>query len=256
MNKQLFGDLVLDTIEIIKQFTPPNNEGYYLAFSGGKDSVVLYELVRMSGVKFDAHYSLTTIDPPELVQFIRKNYPDVIWERPEKPMMSLVPIRGFPLRQNRWCCKEYKENGGQGRILLTGIRAEENPRRAKRKQVEICYKDKTKRFLHPLMYWKEHEIWQLIKEHNLPYCKLYDEGYKRIGCVLCPMATVANKQRDLKRFPIMAENWRKAFRKLYANRKARGNKSADRWKDADEMFSWWISNGSSFKDNSNQLLWT
>jgi len=39
--------------------------GYYLAFSGGKDSIALYRLAEMAGVKFDAHYSMTTIDPPE-----------------------------------------------------------------------------------------------------------------------------------------------------------------------------------------------
>ena len=42
--------------------------GYWLAFSGGKDSIVLHRLAEMAGVKFDAHYGLTTIDPPELVQ--------------------------------------------------------------------------------------------------------------------------------------------------------------------------------------------
>lgn len=46
-----------------------SQKGYYLAFSGGKDSVVIYRLAQMAGIRFEAHYHLTTVDPPELVQF-------------------------------------------------------------------------------------------------------------------------------------------------------------------------------------------
>ena len=58
----------------LQEFEPP--EGYYLAFSGGKDSIVIYDLAVRAGVKFDAHYSLTTVDPPELVHFIKAEFPD------------------------------------------------------------------------------------------------------------------------------------------------------------------------------------
>ena len=52
--------------------------GFHLAFSGGKDSQVIYELTKMAGVKFKAFMQVTTLDPPELMRFVRKNYPDVI----------------------------------------------------------------------------------------------------------------------------------------------------------------------------------
>ncbi len=39
-------------------------EGYYVAFSGGKDSCVILDLVKRAGVKFDAHLNITTVDPP------------------------------------------------------------------------------------------------------------------------------------------------------------------------------------------------
>ena len=73
----LFGkvDKVQKSIERLKAFEPP--EGYFLAFSGGKDSQCIYHLAKMAGVKFDAHYSVTTVDPKELVRFIKKEYPDV-----------------------------------------------------------------------------------------------------------------------------------------------------------------------------------
>lgn len=63
------------SLERIKAFEPP--EGYYLAFSGGKDSVVCKALLDMAGVKYDAHYRVTSVDPPELVRFIRDKHPDV-----------------------------------------------------------------------------------------------------------------------------------------------------------------------------------
>ena len=68
---------ILDKVEIaikwLKAFEP--QEGYYVAFSGGKDSQCVYHLCKMAGVKFDAHYNVTSVDPPELVRFIKKNYP-------------------------------------------------------------------------------------------------------------------------------------------------------------------------------------
>lgn len=51
------------------------DEGFFLAFSGGKDSQALYHIVEMAGVKFKAHFSPTTVDPPQLIRFIRRNYP-------------------------------------------------------------------------------------------------------------------------------------------------------------------------------------
>lgn len=37
----------------------------------------------------------------------------------------------------------------------------------------------------PMLNWKEDEIWQYAKENNLVYNKLYDKGYKSIGCQPC-----------------------------------------------------------------------
>ena len=71
-------DKVEVAIERIKTYEKP--EGYYLCFSGGKDSCVIKALADMAGVKYDAHYSNTGIDPPELVRFIKRHHPDVIFD--------------------------------------------------------------------------------------------------------------------------------------------------------------------------------
>ena len=65
-------------------------DGFHVAFSGGKDSQVIYELCKMAGVKFKAYFYKTSVDPPELLKFIRSDYPDVIWLKPEKTMFQLI----------------------------------------------------------------------------------------------------------------------------------------------------------------------
>ena len=133
-------DKVQVAIDRFRTFEPP--EGYYLAFSGGKDSVVIKALADMAGVKYDAHYNLTSVDPPELVQFV-KSFPDVIIDRPKDKdgnqitMWNLIPRKKMPpTRIVRYCCKELKEVGGQGRLVVTGVRWAESPNR-KNNQGEI-----------------------------------------------------------------------------------------------------------------------
>ena len=241
----LFGldDKVKSAIDILKNYEP--EEGYYLAFSGGKDSVCIYALAKMAGVKFDAHYNDTTIDPPELRPFIVKNYPDVEIKK-EGSFFQLLVKKGYPLRQARWCCSELKEKGGEGRFLITGVRAAESSRRAKRKQVEHCFGDKKKhlglkKYVHPIFYWSEDEVWEFIKHYNIPYSKLYDEGYKRIGCLFCPLSDVKNRIRDMERYPKYKKAFILAFQKLYDRKKADGKSpTLTRWKNGEEMFMDWI----------------
>lgn len=125
------GEKVSKSIKRLKAFEPP--EGYYLAFSGGKDSVVVKALCDMAGVRYDATYSVTSVDPPELVQFIRDMHPDVMREIPKdkdgKPvtMWSLIPRKLMPpTRLQRYCCAELKETGGKGRLTVTGVRWDES----------------------------------------------------------------------------------------------------------------------------------
>lgn len=114
----------------------------WVAFSGGKDSMVLLDLVKRSGIPFEAHYSVTTVDPPELVQFIKRiasdpsnhltmdiqryndGSPITMWNLIEKSYMP-------PTRQARYCCSALKESAGSGRLTLTGVRWDESPRRKK-----------------------------------------------------------------------------------------------------------------------------
>lgn len=136
-------------IQRLKSFEPP--EGYFLAFSGGKDSQCIYHLAQMAGVKFDAHYNITSVDPPELIYFIREHYPDVIFDVPHDvdgkriSMWSLIQKAKIPpTRLNRYCCQKLKEVSGKGRVVVTGVRWEESAKRRKNHGVvSITNKPKT-----------------------------------------------------------------------------------------------------------------
>ena len=134
----LFGtrDKVAEAIQRLKSFEP--EDGYYVAFGGGKDSIVVLDLVNRSGVKYDAHYTITSVDPPELIRYIRKHHPDVAMDFPRDKngkvvtMWNLIPKHTIPpTRQARYCCAEIKEVNGKGRVTVTGVRWDESIRRKK-----------------------------------------------------------------------------------------------------------------------------
>lgn len=118
-----------------------NTNGFWLAFSGGKDSQALYHIAQIAGVKFMGHMNLTSIDPPDVIRFVKRNYPDVKLIRPHKSIFQVaIDKKLLPTMRTRWCCKEFKENAGAGKVTLIGIRNEESYRRNKRKEVEITSK--------------------------------------------------------------------------------------------------------------------
>lgn len=135
---------ICDKIEIaikrLKAFEP--KEGYYVAFSGGKDSQCVYHLCKMAGVKFDAHYNVTSVDPPELVKFIKTHYPDVRFDYPRNnkgkvlTMWNLIPAERMPpTRLVRYCCESLKETSGKGRYTVTGVRQAESANRKRNQGV-------------------------------------------------------------------------------------------------------------------------
>ena len=163
-----------------------HSDGIHLAFSGGKDSQVLYEMAKMAGVRFKAHMQLTSVDPPELLKFIREHYPDVELHRPTMNIYDMiVKKRCLPTRQCRYCCSLLKEQAGAGTVIAIGIRADESAKRAKRSEVEIfgkkgaseiidqwnnnreanlvCINGKDKIIIAPIFKWTHSDVWKFIQ---------------------------------------------------------------------------------------------
>ena len=239
-----------------------NDDGFFLAFSGGKDSQALYHVTKMAGVLFKGHFSPTSVDPPDLIRFIKNEYPSVEWGHLDFSIYQrAVERRILPTMRVRWCCADFKETAGAGKVTLIGIRKEESARRAKRHEVEVsnkkfsgsldefedwskaeierktnrkskrkinedefsvkqdsevhCINGKDSILISPIFDWTEKDIWYFLdKIIGAPHCKLYDEGYKRIGCILCPMSSPKSKQRDIERFPHVKRNWIKAIKEI------------------------------------------
>lgn len=242
----LFGrDLVDMAVRRLQAHEPP--EGYYLAFSGGKDSCCIKALSDMAGVKYDAHYSVTTVDPPELLRFMRQHHANVIWDRPEKTMWQLIIDHGCPpTRLMRYCCEELKERGGAGRVVVTGLRWAESARRANsRKMVEACYKTQ-RTLVNPIIDWPDDLVWSFIRERGLAYCSLYDEGYKRLGCVMCPMHHPAGQRADAERWPGFYKAYMRAFGKMIERCAADGKPRT--WQAAQDVMDWWLTPGAKATD--------
>ena len=217
-------------------------EGYYLAFSGGKDSQVIYHIAKDNGIKFDAHYQNTTVDPPELIRFIKRNYPDVKFHNPELSMWKLIEKKLMPpTRMVRYCCEALKENGGWDRVVMTGIRAEESASRQAR--ADIIYewkktKKKIKTMFNPIIDWTEMEVWDYIDRNGIEYCELYDNGFDRLGCIGCPLIGGARQMKEFGIYPKYYKNYIRAFERMINERKRKGKECE--WKTGQEVMDWWI----------------
>ena len=251
---------------IAKMYDP--EDGFYLAFSGGKDSQALYHLAQMAGVKFRAHFLPTTIDPPQLIRFIRKNYPDVEFGKVKQSIYAMALKKGFlPTMRARWCCAEYKETGGTGKVTLIGIRHQESTRRAAKNEVEFhsrkfsgdfgqfeeyrdsftsgketevrCMSGRDSLLISPIIEWTDRDVWEFLNDVvKVQHCELYDPPYNqhRIGCILCPMSSRKQKRRDCALFPHVKAKWIETIEEL------RRTKWADpRLASAEEDFEWWFS---------------
>lgn len=122
----------------------PQDEPYYLCYSGGKDSDVIRILADLAGVKHEIVHNITTVDAPETMKYIR-SIPGVIMSKPEMSMAQLIVKKKFPpTRIARYCCEVLKERGGKGRMKVTGVRWAESPnRKANQGRVTIIGKSKT-----------------------------------------------------------------------------------------------------------------
>ena len=245
-------DKVADAIAVLREYEPP--EGYYVAFSGGKDSLCIYWLTKLAGVKADYHYNYTTVDPPELVAFVR-TFSDVQIEHPgaDKTMWALIAKHGVPpTRRIRYCCSTLKEGGGKGRVKVLGVRAEESSKRKGRQVVELS--STLGRVVNLIYNWTMLDVWEFIGCNMLDYCSLYDEGFDRLGCVGCPLQGVKGMERDFAHWPLYRAAYVRAFDRMLAERQWRDKANQDNWQTGEDVMQWWL-HGSDKVDGNQLLLW-
>lgn len=233
--------------------------GFHVGFSGGKDSQVVLELVKMAGVKYRAVYNVTTNDPADNVRFIKHHYPDVEFSVPKESYFQLIAKKGLPTMFNRWCCALFKETAGVGFVILTGIRREESRKRAeydeitkwakdriKRKAVDLdkmeenefqCVGGKDKFMVYPILEWTEEDVWALIRERGLPINPCY-ESHKRVGCVFCPFA----RPKEIRAYCDTHPRLKASFLHAIEHYMERTSKKC-KLPASEDYFEWWLTHG-------------
>ncbi len=165
-----------------------------VAWTGGKDSTVALrlwmEILRERGAEKPVALSIDTgLKFPETISFRKAMAREwgvrVIEAGPA--FRAAAPVSEDRLE----CCRLLKieplraaiaENGIS--VLITGIRRDEHPSRGDREAFEKrCDPDYLQ--VSPLIEWTEMDIWSHIAGRGLPYCPLYDKGYRSLGCMPC-----------------------------------------------------------------------
>ena len=232
-----------------------------VSYSGGKDSDVILQLAKESGVPFRVTHNLTTADPPDNVYYIRKVFAQLKEEgidcRINVPKRSLWRIMRetlvIPSRVMRVCCGELKERKmPDAPYIVTGVRwAESAGRRAKsgiamvytasdrstraanggllttddassRRLFEQCQM-RGVRVLNPIIDWSDSDVWDYLASRGIEGNPLYKEGWTRIGCVGCPLAVRRARELAFARYPKLYKAWRDAIAYVIARRKEMGN---------------------------------
>ena len=215
--------MVEESISYLKENEP--QDGYFVGFSGGKDSICALELCRMAGVKHQVYYSCTRIDPPEIYWFIKRYYPDVIWLFPKESFYQAIQHKSPPLRISRWCCDLLKKDPSKKVPLnkrVVGIRTEESTGRSSRPRTDY-FKKYRQTLFKPIFHWKEYHVWEFIDGMSLSYPTLYDEGFSRIGCVGCPFqmgkssAKIKVREISMGRWPGIWKELRHSCLRWFAN---------------------------------------
>ena len=265
-------------IERLKAFEP--DDGYYLAYSGGKDSDCIKILAYLACVKFEAVHNLTTVDAPETYRYIRSQK-DVRIDKPEIGMFKLIEAKMTPpTRLIRYCCSYLKERGGQGKVTVTGVRWAESAQRAdssglvtiigkpkttqksaeekqldyrinkmgglilnddndeNRRFVEHCYRTR-KTLVNPIVDWSDQDVWEFLNHYGCDSNPLYQCGFKRIGCIGCPMAG-KHRYFEFERYPKYRDLYIHAFDRMLKAREERGLINRCGWKTGKDVFKWWM----------------
>ena len=253
-----------------------------ITYSGGKDSDVLLHLAGKAGIPYEVLHSLTTADAPETVWHVRNTFRRLelanvkctidTHRTPDGgnvTMWNLIPRKLIPpTRWGRYCCAELKETGGKGRFIATGVRWAESARRKQSRGImETIHKDKNKRIIlmddnderrmllescqlkgtrtvNAIIDWKDEDVIGYCAEQKITMNPLYACGWKRVGCIGCPMA---GKHRDAEfaRYPKIKAAYIRAFDRMLDERRRRGKMEGGMrfGETGEDVMHWWMEDG-------------
>ena len=211
-----------------------------ICYSGGKDSDVILELAKISGVDYRAIYKNTTIDPPGTIKHVRENGVEVM--QPQMSFRQIVEKKGLPGRRRRFCCdllKEYKTMD----YAVIGVRRDESDTRAQYEEPTTCMeynKDESAELYMPLLDFTARDIADFIEARGIKCHPLYydEQGRfhveRRLGCVGCPLAYRKHRIAEFKQVPGMVRLYVHAAQKFLDNHP--NSKMFAYLKDASEWF--------------------
>lgn len=181
-------------------------------------------------------------------------------------MWSLIPIKKMPpTRLARYCCDVLKEQTGRDRFIVTGVRwSESTSRKNSRGALEVLGSSKAKslilandndesrrlfetcqmkgkRVCNPIIDWSEQDVWDYLTEQKVKINPLYCEGWKRVGCVGCPMAG-KTRYAEFSMFPKYKDLYISAFDRMIKARK-NGTGLQTEWQNGVDVFHWWMEDG-------------
>lgn len=186
---------------------------FYVAFSGGKDSVVALDLVQraLPHNKFKVLFGDTGMEFPDtykIVEKIEQHCKDAKIEflRAKSDFDPKVTWREFgpPAQTMRWCCsvhktapqiillREYTNNPHFRGMAFTGIRGDESASRSEYEGISHGEKVRGQYSCHPILEWNSAELFSYIYERQLLINDAYKKGNSRAGCLVCPLATSKN----------------------------------------------------------------
>lgn len=215
-NKDILEGLVQDTIKKTYNTYEKYKEKvdvFYVAFSGGKDSVVALDIVQraLPHNSFAVLFGDTGMEFPDTYEVIEK----VQLECEEKGIKFLKSKSryspeytwrkfGPPSQTMRWCCSVHKTtpqilllrdvigNPHFRGMAFTGIRGDESISRSEYDDVSLGEKVKGQYSCHPILEWNSAELFAYIFEQGLIVNETYKKGNSRAGCLVCPLAASKN----------------------------------------------------------------
>lgn len=203
-----------------------------VAFSGGKDSMVVSYLVRKAmGVPEVLHvFSDTTIESPGTYDFIRhfrSAHPRVpfVAALPHADFLEMCKVIGPPSRIKRWCCSTHKAYplgaiysvlaGSSGVLSFCGVRRAESSKRADHDRVHTNTKIADETMACPIIEWSDFDVWLFTLYRELPVNTDYRLGFRRIGCLFCPYNSKWSDYLMEVYYPAKAASWREFIDSYY-----------------------------------------